>query len=348
VNVIRVVIVDDSAVVRRLFKKAMAFAPDVSVVAEAPDPYVARDLIVELKPDVLLLDVEMPRMDGITFLQRLNQHYPLPVVVCSSLTEAGGKLTLDAFAAGAVEVICKPQGPRALSELGAELVAAVRTAAGARASRPRLPRVPVKLHQRNEVEVIGIGASTGGTVAVESILTRLPANMPPILVVQHMPAYVTKAFAARLDGLCELTVEEARHGRVLEPGLVLVAPGDQHLALERVGSKLRVRLGAEERVNGHRPAVDVLFHSIADVVGPRAVGAILTGMGKDGALGLLEMNREGAFTLAQDGASSVVFGMPKAAIDCGAASAVAALDDIPARLVRAIELRNSRAVSRVS
>jgi two-component system, chemotaxis family, protein-glutamate methylesterase/glutaminase len=346
--VIRVVIVDDSAVVRRLFKKAMAFAPDVTVVADAPDPYAARDLIVEHKPDVLILDVEMPKMDGITFLQKLNQHYPLPVVVCSSLTEAGGKLALDAYAAGAVEVIFKPQGPRALSELGAELVEAVRTAAGARTNRVRTPRVQVQLHQRNEVELVVIGASTGGTVAVESILTRLPPNVPPILVVQHMPAYVTRAFAARLHNLCQLTVEEARHGRVLEQGLVLVAPGDQHLEIERVGQKLKAKLSAEARVNGHRPSVDVLFHSVADIVGPRAVGALLTGMGKDGAAGLLEMNREGAFTLAQDEQSSVVFGMPKAAIDCGAASVVAALDDIPARLVRAIEVRNSRGVSRIS
>ncbi len=345
---IRVVIVDDSAVVRRLFKKAMAFAPDVLVVADAPDPYAASDLIVEYRPDVLVLDVEMPKMDDITFLQRLNQHYPLPVVVCSSLTEAGGKLALEAFAAGAVEVICKPQGPRALADFGAELVRAVRAAAGARTNTLQKPRPRVQLYQRNEVELITIGASTGGTVAVESILTRLPPNVPPILVVQHMPAYVTKAFAARLDGLCQLTVEEARPGRVLEQGLVLVAPGDQHLELERVGQKLKVKLSSDERVNGHRPSVDVLFRGVADLVGPRAVGVLLTGMGKDGAAGLLEMKNEGAFTLAQDEASSVVFGMPKAAIECGAASVVAPLDEIPARIVRAIELRSSRAVTRVS
>jgi len=346
--VIRVVLVDDSAVVRRLFRKAMAFAPDVSVVAEAPDPYVARDLIVELKPDVLILDVEMPKMDGITFLHKLSQHYPLPVVVCSSLTEAGGRRALEAFDAGAVDVIFKPQSPRALSELGAELVNAVRAAATSRPGRARGQRFQVALNGRSDVELIVIGASTGGTVAVESIVGRLPPNTPPVLVVQHMPAYVTKAFAGRLDGLSELTVEEARHGRELVPGLVLVAPGDQHLEVERVGRQLRTVLHQGERVNGHRPAVDVLFHSVAEVVGARSIAALLTGMGRDGAAGMLAMREAGAHTLAQDEATCVVFGMPKAAIDCGAAVDVVALDDIPQRLMRAIELKSPRALSRIS
>jgi len=346
--VIRVVLVDDSAVARRLFRKAMAFAPDVNIVADAPDPYVARDLIVELKPDVLILDVEMPKMDGITFLHKLSQHYPLPVVVCSSLTEAGGKLALEAFDAGAVDVIFKPQGPRALAELGTELVNAVRAAASARPGRARARRQQVALNGRSDVELLVIGASTGGTVAVESIVGRLPANTPPVLVVQHMPAYVTKAFAGRLDGLSELTVEEARQGRVLEPGLVLIAPGDRHLEIERAGRQLRAVLTQEERVNGHRPAVDVLFHSVAEVVGARAIAALLTGMGRDGAAGMLAMREAGAHTLAQDEATSVVYGMPKAAVDCGAAIEIAALDDIPQRLMRAVELKSPRALSRIS
>jgi two-component system chemotaxis response regulator CheB len=346
--VIRVVLVDDSAVVRRLFRKAMSFAPDVTVVAEAPDPYVARDLIVELKPDVLILDVEMPKMDGITFLHKLSQHYPLPVVVCSSLTEAGGRRAFEAFDAGAVDVIFKPQSPRALSELGAELVNAVRAAAGARPGRTRGQRFQVALNGRSDVELIVIGASTGGTVAVESIVGRLPPNTPPVLVVQHMPAYVTKAFAGRLDGLSELTVEEARAGRELTPGLVLIAPGDQHLEVERVGRQLRTVLHQGERVNGHRPAVDVLFHSVAEAVGSHSIAALLTGMGRDGATGMLRMREAGAHTLAQDEATCVVFGMPKAAIDCGAAIEVAALDDIPQRLMRAIELKSPRALSRIS
>jgi len=345
---IRVVLVDDSAVVRRLFRKAMASAPDVTVVAEAPDPYVARDLIVEHKPDVLILDVEMPKMDGITFLQKLSQHYPLPVVVCSSLTEAGGRIALEAFDAGAVDVIFKPQGPRALAELGTALVNAVRAAAASRPGRSRAKRVQVALNGRSDVELIVIGASTGGTVAVESIVARLPSNSPPVLVVQHMPAYVTKAFAGRLDGLSELTVEEARQGRLLEPGLVLVAPGDFHLEIERAGQKLRAVLNQDERVNGHRPAVDVLFHSVAEVVGQRAIAAILTGMGRDGAAGMLAMRQAGAHTIAQDESTCVVFGMPKAAIDCGAALEVVALDDIPQRLMRAVELKSPRALSRIS
>jgi two-component system chemotaxis response regulator CheB len=346
--VIRVVLVDDSSVVRRLFKKAMAFAADVEIVAEAPDPYAARDLIVQLKPDVLILDVEMPKMDGITFLQKLSQHYPLPVVVCSSLTEAGGRRALEAFDAGAVEVIFKPQGPDALAQLGVELVNAVRAAAGARIGRLRSQRSQVALDGRSDIELVAIGASTGGTVAVESIVARLPPNSPPVIVVQHMPAYVTKAFAGRLDGISELTVEEARHGRVLEPGLVLIAPGDRHLVLERSGHKLRAVLNADERVNGHRPAVDVLFRSVARLAGSRAIGALLTGMGRDGAAGLLEMRDAGAHTIAQDEATCVVFGMPKAAIDCGAAAEIAALDDIPGRLMRAVELRSPRALSRIS
>jgi two-component system chemotaxis response regulator CheB len=334
---IRVILVDDSATVRRLFKKALSSAPDVQVIAEAPDPYVARALVVEHKPDVLVLDVEMPRMDGITFLRKLTKHFPIPVVVCSSVTEAGGKLALEAFDAGALEVICKPQTPSALAELGSELLRAVRGAAASRRTSVTAGSRPVELGRSTSVELVVLGASTGGTTAVESIISRLPPQMPPIVVVQHMPAYITKAFAARLNGLSRLQVFEATDGHVLEPGQVLIAPGDHHLEIVRAGRDLRCRLNDHERVNGHRPAVDVMFHSVARNVGANVVGALLTGMGKDGAQGMLEMRERGAYTLAQDEKSCVVFGMPRAAIELGAACEVAALDEMAPRLVRALE-----------
>lgn len=334
---IRVLLVDDSAVVRRLFRKALSTASDIQVVAEAPDPYVARELVLEKKPDVLLLDVEMPRMDGITFLKKLTRHYPMPVVVCSSLTEAGGKLALEAFDAGALDVICKPQSPSALAELGDDLVRAIRGAVAARRPNVMAGRKPVELNVSTAVELVGIGASTGGTTAVEVIVSRLPPSMPPVVVVQHMPAYITKAFAARLNGLSRLQVEEASDGRVLHPGLVLIAPGDQHLEIVRRGRELRCRLQGEVRVNGHRPSVDVMFGSVAKSCGSRAVAALLTGMGKDGAQGLLELREVGAYTLAQDEKSSVVFGMPRAAIELDAACEVASLDDMASRLMRALE-----------
>jgi two-component system chemotaxis response regulator CheB len=340
--VIRVLLVDDSAVVRRLFRKALSSANDIQVVAEAPDPYVARELVLEHKPDVLLLDVEMPRMDGITFLRKLTRYHPLPVVVCSSLTEAGGKLALEAFDAGALDVICKPQSPAALAELGDDLVRAIRAAVAARRTTASAPRRPVELTGATAVEVVGIGASTGGTTAVEAIVGRLPPRMPPVVVVQHMPAYITKAFATRLNGLSRLQVEEATDGRVLQEGLVLIAPGDHHLEVVRRGRELRCRLHASPRVNGHRPSVDVLFQSLAKVCGPKAVAALLTGMGKDGAQGLLELRHGGAYTLAQDEKSCVVFGMPRAAIELDAACEVTALDDMASRLMHALEEQRAR------
>lgn len=344
---IRVLLVDDSAVVRRLFRKALSSATDIQVVAEAPDPYVARELVVEHKPDVVVLDVEMPRMDGITFLRKLTRYFPTPVIVCSSLTEAGGKLALEAFDAGALDVICKPQSPAALAELGSDLVRAVRGAAVARRSSLAATRRPVELGSATSVELVALGASTGGTTAVEAIVTRLPPRMPPLVVVQHMPAYITKAFAARLDGLSRLKVEEATDGRVLHEGLVLIAPGDRHLEIVRVGRELRCSLSEEPRVNGHRPSVDVMFGSVAKACAGSVVAALLTGMGKDGAQGLLELRQHGAHTLAQDERTSVVFGMPRAAIELDAACEVAALEDMAPRLVRALEARQAARGSRL-
>lgn len=276
-------------------------------------------------------------MDGITFLRKLTKHFPIPVVVCSSVTEAGGKLALEAFDAGAMEVICKPQTPAALAELGAELLHAVRGAAASRRTSLVTAQRPVDSIKATSVELVVIGASTGGTTAVESIISRLPQHMPPIVVVQHMPAYITKAFAARLNGLSRLEVNEAPEGHVLEPGQVLIAPGDHHLEIVRAGRELRCRLNDEQRVNGHRPAVDVMFHSVAKNVGGNVVAALLTGMGKDGAMGMLAIRERGGYTLAQDEKSCVVFGMPRAAIELGAACEVASLDEMASRLVRALE-----------
>lgn len=277
-------------------------------------------------------------MDGITFLRKLTKHFPIPVVVCSSVTEAGGKLALEAFDAGALEVICKPQTPAALAELGTELLRAVRSAAASRRTSLTTAQRPVEAVKSTSVELVVIGASTGGTTAVESIISRLPQDMPPIVVVQHMPAYITKAFAARLNGLSRLEVSEASDGQSIGPGQVVIAPGEHHLEIVRAGRELRCRLNDEARVNGHRPAVDVMFHSVAKNVGGNVVAVLLTGMGKDGAQGMLEIRERGGYTLAQDEKSCVVFGMPRAAIELGAACEVTGLGEMAPRLVRALEM----------
>lgn len=342
----RVLLVDDSAMARRLIGRILLKEGDFEIVGEAGDPYVAREKIAELHPDVLVLDVEMPRMDGISFLERLMRHFPLPVVVCSTLTMKGGETALRALEAGAVGVVCKPSPEYPASSMAVDLVAAVRAAALARRMEPlalassfpertrpsTLAPAPHALGGRPDVRVIAIGASTGGTVAVEKVVKKLLPDSPPVLIVQHLPAYITAAFAGRLHQLSPLTVSEARDGEFLKPGTVLVSPGDVHMTLERSGAELRVRLRAGAKVNGHQPSVDVLFQSIAELAAPQSIGVLLTGMGRDGAAGLLAMRESGATTIAQDEASSVVWGMPKAAIDVGGAQIVLALDGIASRL----------------
>jgi two-component system, chemotaxis family, protein-glutamate methylesterase/glutaminase len=340
--VIRVLLVDDSVVARRALRQLLSAELDIDVIAEAPDPYVAAELVVEHEPDVVLLDIEMPRMNGITFLRKLTRQSPTPVVVCVSLAEASGKLVLEAFDAGALDAVCRPEGPAA-DELGADLVRAVRAAAASRRSSMIVARRPVELSSPSRVEVMALGASTGGAPAVEAIVSRLPAGIPPLLVVQHMPASVTKALAARLDRSARLRVEEASDGRLLQPGLVLIAPGDRHVEVVRAGDDLRCRLSEQARVNGRRPSVDVLFHSVAQTCGPAALAALLTGMGKDGAQGMLELREAGAHTLAQDERTSIVFGMPRAAIELGAACEIVSLDDMAPRLMRALEQHVPRA-----
>jgi two-component system chemotaxis response regulator CheB len=266
-------------------------------------------------------------------------YHPMPVVICSSLTPVGAELSLSAFDAGAVEVISKPNEHYGLGQLTVDLIAAVRTAAVARRRAPRNSLRPVQVSGPSDCTLIAIGASTGGTVAVEKLVRELPREVPPLLIVQHMPQYITRPFAERLNKLGELRVAEAEDGAWLEPGLALVAPGGQHVMVERLGERLRVAVREGPRVNGHRPSVDVLFASVAKVVGPQALGVLLTGMGKDGAEGMRAMHQRGAHTIAQDEASSVVFGMPKAAIDLGAVEEISPLSEIAARIARALQNR---------
>lgn len=336
----RVLIVDDSAVVRQVFQRALSSDPAIEVVGTAPDPFVARDMIVEKKPDVVTLDIEMPRMDGITFLRKLMKHYPLPVIVVSSLTPAGSQLALDALDSGAVEVLCKPGASYTVGDMAIDLVAKVKAAANvdvgrrALAPRPIAAPAPVTSLARTTHSVIAIGASTGGTVAIEAILRVLPPNVPGIVVTQHMPQFVTTSFAARLNSICpNLEVREASDGDSVVPGVALIAPGNYHMILARSGARYIVEVKSGPRVNRFRPSVDVMFQSVASAAGRNAVGVILTGMGRDGAEGLLAMRQAGAQTVAQDESSSVVFGMPRAAIEVGAAQRVAPLDRIPREIL---------------
>jgi two-component system, chemotaxis family, protein-glutamate methylesterase/glutaminase len=337
--VIRVLVVDDSAVVRQVFCRELGRDASIQVVGAAPDPYVARDLIVAEKPDVLTLDIEMPRMDGVTFLRRLMHYHPLPVVIVSSLTTAGSELALEALAAGAVEVLSKPGASFSVGDMAEVLREKVKAAAGVDVRRKILPglgvqtRHELKALARTTNQVLAIGASTGGTVAIEAILAALPADSPGTVIAQHMPAAFTGPFAKRLSGLSRMEVREGRDGDSVVPGLALVAPGNLHMLLRRSGARYLVQVKDGPMVHRQRPAVDVLFRSVATTAGKNAIGVLLTGMGVDGARGLLEMHQAGARTLAQDEASSVVFGMPKAAIDLGAADEVLALDRIAPRVL---------------
>lgn len=339
---IRVLIVDDSAIVRKLLAEALDAETDIEVVGTAPDPYVARDKILSLRPDVLTLDVEMPRMDGITFLKKLMRFHPMPVIVISSLGQASSKIALEALQHGAVDVLAKPGGPYSVGELKHDLPHKVRAAAHARLRQvPTEPVVPVKqqpvppvsFHGGNPSTIIALGASTGGTEAIREVLMGLPAGCPGIVVVQHIPPVFSAAFASRLNDLCRIQVKEAVDGDKLTPGLALIAPGNFHMTLAKRGNEYRVAVNDGPRVCYQRPAVDVLFDSVAACAGRDAIGALMTGMGADGAEGLLKMKRAGAKTIAQDEASCVVFGMPREAIRLGAVDHVVPLKRIAGEIL---------------
>lgn len=350
---IKLLIVDDSAIVRDVLSQSLAKYPDIEVVGVAPDPFIARDKIVQLEPDVITLDIEMPRMDGITFLERLMSFYPIPVIIVSSVTTSDRQAAIRALEIGAFDVVNKPGGAISVGDIIEEIAFKVRQAYEVRFSyvKRRLdfqnryltenaaPRSPPHYHLgslKTTDKIICIGSSTGGTVALEYLFQSLPAHLPPILIVQHMPPNFTKQFAQRLNGLSSLDIKEAENGEILADGTVYVAPGGLHLTLERRGATLYTKLTTSERVQFQRPSVDVLFRSAAEVAGRNVVAALLTGMGKDGAEGLLSLFRAGAFTIAQDEASSVVWGMPRAAIELGAASEVLSLDRIAQRVVEAV------------
>ncbi|HEY4363690.1 MAG TPA: chemotaxis response regulator protein-glutamate methylesterase [Bryobacteraceae bacterium] len=328
---IKVLVVDDSALVRRVLGDAVGKEPDMELVGVAPDPFVARDMILTLRPDVVTLDIEMPRMDGLTFLTKLMRFHPLPVIVISSVGQATCDVAMEALRRGAVEVMAKPSGPNSVGEVSRLLPGKIRAAFGARVRSVQAPLVPVPTVQAaSRAGLIAIGASTGGTQAIEEVLLQMPGDCPPTVITQHIPPVFSAAFASRLNSVCKMEVKEARDGDVVSAGRVLIAPGDFHMLFHKVDGVSRVVIRTGPRVHYQRPAVDVLFRSIAAAKPANAVGVLLTGMGSDGAEGLLEMRKAGAWTIAQDEASCVVFGMPKVAIDLGAAQQILPLPKIAA------------------
>jgi two-component system chemotaxis response regulator CheB len=341
---IKVLVVDDSAIVRKIFNEELSKETDIEVVGTAPDPYVARDKIVHLKPDVIILDIEMPRMDGLTFLRKLMKYYPLPVIIVSSLTPKGSTMAVEAIEDGAIEVLAKPGGAYSVGDMCIQLKEKIRAA-----SRANMKRKPSPVSQSKTVgfnyslkettqKVIAIGASTGGTEALKEVLINMPQNSPGIVIVQHMPANFTTAFAERLNQICQIEVKEAKDGDSVINGRALIAPGNFHMLIRRSGATYYVNIKDGPLVHHQRPAVDVLFNSVSQYVGHNAVGVILTGMGVDGAKGLLAMKGAGARTIVQDEASCVVYGMPKEAVKIGAADKIVPLDRMTQEIVNLVNL----------
>jgi two-component system chemotaxis response regulator CheB len=341
-NPFKVLIVDDSALMRQLLTKILSSDPELKVVGTAGDPFIAREKIIELKPDVLTLDIEMPRMDGLTFLEKLMRGHPMPVIMISSLTSKGADTTLRALSLGAIDYISKPKldVSNGTVDQAEEIIAKVKAAARARVRCASLTTassssVIGKTYQFSAThKIVAIGASTGGTEALRELLSPLPADFPGIVIVQHMPEAFTRQFAERLDSLCKIRVQEAKDGDRILPGHALLAPGGHHMTVLRKGTEYAVHVYRGERVNRHMPSVDVLFSSCARSMGKNALGVLLTGMGADGARGMLEMKQASAFNIAQDESTSVVFGMPREAILLNAVDQVLPLDQIPGALLQ--------------
>lgn len=333
---IGVLIVDDSSIVRQVLKKELQAQPGIRVLGTAPDPIIARDKIINLRPDVITLDLDMPRMDGLTFLRKLMKHHPIPTIVVSSHTAQGCDMAIACLEAGAIAVVCKPGASYTVGDLSQELGDIIRGSVkiNLKPSKVKAPqKSPRKAYDKSLLQtthkVVAIGTSTGGTEALRSVLTELPKIAPGIIIVQHMPAGFTRSFARRLNELCEIEVREAESGDAVMPGLALIAPGDFHMQLVLGGGRYQVKISKGPRVRRHRPAVEVLFESTARYAGKKAMGVIMTGMGNDGAEGMLTMRQAGAITVAQDEQSCVVFGMPREAILAGAAQIVRPLAEIP-------------------
>jgi len=341
---IKVLVIDDSALVRKLLKKELNKQKDIEVVGTALNPYIAREKIATLNPDVLTLDLEMPRMDGLSFLSKIMKHHPMPVVVVSSLTPKNSDNALTALRLGAVDVICKPGSAYSTQEISREIIQAVRTAAVANVDN----RSPVHTDKVQKAKssstlqarlkettkkLIAVGSSTGGTKALEVVLPALPPNIPGMVIVQHMPPVFTRSFADRLNTICQVNVKEAENGDWIQPGRILIAPGNYHMLVQKKGAKYYTRIKQGPPVHHHRPSVDVLFNSVAKAAGINATGVILTGMGSDGAKGLLAMKEQGAHTIGQDKDSCVVYGMPKVAHEMGAVAETLPLSKIAGAIV---------------